>query len=137
MPENSFSEYGPVKLTARVENTGTVHEKAVGTIKIKNMLGMTVATLPLDEHFVIPGAIRRLHNAWPAGGQHLFLIGRYTAELSATYGSNQAINATTTFTVFPWKAALAVLVGLILVFIIFWRGRRRLSRALRILAGRD
>lgn len=137
-PDKNFSEYGPVKLLARVENTGTVHEKAVGTIKIKNMLGFTVETLPLDEHFVIPGAIRRLHNDWPTSGKkHPFMIGRYTAELSATYGSGQKLTASTSFVVFPWKVALAILVGLILIIIIFWRGRKRFGRALRILAGRE
>lgn len=136
-PDTNFSEYGPVKLTARVENTGTVHEKATGTIKIKNMLGFTVATIPLDEHFVIPGAIRRLHNDWPVAGKHPFMIGRYTAELSATYASGQKLAASTTFVVFPWRVALAVLIGLIVVFIVFWRGRKRLGRAMRILAGRE
>lgn len=136
-PENNYSEAGPVKLMARVENTGTVHEKATGTIKIKNMLGFTVATLPLDEHFVIPGAIRRLHNEWPSGKNHPFMIGRYTAELSATYGSGQKLTGSTSFVVFPWKVVLGALVVLVLLIVIFWRGRKRLARAGRILAGRE
>ena len=137
-PDKEFYEFGPVKLTARLENTGNVHEKAIGTIKIKNMLGMTVDTIPLSEHFVIPGAIRRLHNDWPAAGKSKpFMIGRYTAELEATYGSGQKLAASTSFVVFPWKAAAAILSALILLILLFWRGRRRFGRAFRILAGRE
>ena len=135
--DKSFYEYGPIKLLARVENTGTVHEKAVGTIKIKNMLGFTVDTIALDEHFVIPGSIRRLHNDYPTGKKHPFLIGRYTAELDATYGGGQKLTSSASFVVFPWRVATAILIGLILIFLIFWRGRKRIARAARILAGRE
>jgi hypothetical protein len=135
--DRSFYETGPVKLTTRLKNTGTVHEKATGTITIKNLFGWVVAKVPLDEHFVIPGSIRRLHNDWPTGSNQPFLIGRYTATLDAVYGGGQKLTASTTFTVIPWKL-LAVAVLIILVaFTVFWRGRRRLGRAARILAGRD
>lgn len=136
-PDQSFSEFGPVTLLTRVKNTGSVHEKPTGTIVIKNMLGLTVDTFALSEHFIIPGAIRRLKNDWPAGGKHPILIGRYTAELNATYGGGQKLSAATSFTVFPWRVMLALLIALIILFIVFWRGRRRLARAGRILAGRE
>lgn len=136
-PDISFSEFGPVTLRTRVKNTGTVHEKATGEITIKNMLGLKVSTIALDEHFVIPGAIRRLTNVWPSAKQHPFLFGKYTAELNATYGGGQKISATTSFTVLPWRLIIGILIGLLLVFIIFWRGRKRLARAGRILAGRE
>jgi hypothetical protein len=136
-PDKTFSEYGPVSLLARVKNTGSVHEKATGTITIKNMFGFKVDSIPLDEHFVIPAAIRRLTNTWPAKGKGGLLIGKYTAELNATYGDGGKLTATTSFTIVPWRLLLAILVGLILVFLIFWRGRKRLARAARILAGKE
>lgn len=136
-PQKEFSEYGPVTLLARVKNTGTVHEKATGTITIKNLFGLKVSTIALDEHFVIPGAIRRLKNVWPDAKQHPLLFGKYTAELNATYGGGQKISATTSFTIFPWRLVLAVLIGILIIFVIFWRGRKRLARAGRILAGRE
>ncbi|HVQ44585.1 MAG TPA: hypothetical protein VMT30_06490 [Candidatus Saccharimonadia bacterium] len=135
--EKSFYDYGPVKFLTRIKNTGTVHEKATGTITIKNMLGFKVATIPLDEHFVIPGAIRRLHNDWPTGGQHPFLFGRYTATLDAKYGNGQTLTASASFTVVPWKLVALIVVGLLAVIVIFWRGRPRFARAFRILAGRE
>jgi hypothetical protein len=135
-PEKNFYENGPVKLLARVKNTGTVHEKPTGTITIKNMLGLKVASIPLDEHFVIPGSIRRLHNEFPASGKAPFMIGRYTAELTANYAGKK-LAANTSFVVVPWKLIGAILIGLILFFIVFWRGRKRFGRAFRILAGRE
>ena len=132
----SFFEFSPVDLMTRVENTGTVHEKATGSITIKNMFGSTVAVIPLDQHFVIPGAVRRLHNAWTAP-KHQLLIGSYSAHLSATYGSGKTLTADTSFIVLPWKLLLIILVAIILLFLFFWKGRRRLARAGRILAGKE
>jgi hypothetical protein len=135
--DKTFYEYGPVKFTARVKNDGSVHEKPTGTITVKNTLGMKVATIPLDEHFVIPGAVRRLHNQWPASGKHPFLIGRYSAHLEATYASGKTLSADTSFTVIPYKLVLGILIVLLLLLIILIRGRQRFARAARILAGRE
>jgi len=133
----NFYEYGPVEFSTRLKNTGTVHEKATGTITIKNMLGIKVDTIPLDEHFVIPGSIRHLKNAWPNGKKQPLLFGRYTATLNATYAGGQKLSATTTFTVLPWRVLAVIAVIIILLVLILWRGRKRLSRAARILAGRE
>jgi hypothetical protein len=134
-PATWFST-GPVDLLTRVKNTGNVHEKPTGTITVKNLFGFTVSKVPLDAHFVIPGATRRLHNTWPTGKQHGWLLGHYTATLNATYDSGKTLTASTSFTVVPWAAVIALIVILILLFII-WRRRRRFGRAFRILAGRE
>jgi hypothetical protein len=132
-----FFQYGPVDFLTRIRNTGNVHEKPTGTITIKNMLGMKVGSVALDEHFVIPGAIRRLHNVWPAGKQKPFLFGRYTAQLNAKYGGDKTLSASTSFTVIPWKQVIIVLIILLILFLIVWRGRKRFARAFRILAGKE
>lgn len=135
--DKTFYEYGPVKFVTRVKNSGTVHEKPTGTITIKNILGMTVAKVPLDEHFVIPGSIRKLSNEWPTGKNQPFLIGRYTADLSATYAGGKTITASTSFTVIPWRLLTAVAAIILFILVVFWRGRKRLARAARILAGKE
>jgi len=135
-PKNFF-EQGPVDFLTRIKNTGTVHEKPTGTITVKDMFGRPVDVVNLDEHFVIPGAIRRLHNVWPTGKKHPFLFGRYTAELNAKYADGKTLTATTSFTVIPWKPTLGVLLILIILIIVLWRGRRRLRRAIRILSGKE
>jgi hypothetical protein len=133
----SFFEQGPVDFLTRLKNSGNVHEKASGTITVKNVFGVTVAKLPLDEHYVIPGAIRRLHNVWPSGKDKPFMFGPYTAQLDAKYADGKTLTATTHFTVVPWKQVAVILIIIILLILILWRGRKRLSRAGRILAGRE
>jgi len=132
----TFFEYGPVDFLTRVQNNGNVHEKPTGQITIKNMFGATVAVIPLDQHFVIPGAIRRLHNTWTAP-KHSLLIGSYSAHLVATYATGKTLTADTSFLVLPWRLLLIVLVIVVLVFLFFWKGRKRLARAVRILAGKE
>lgn len=136
-PEKGFYEYGPVKLFTRISNQGNVHEKPTGTLTIKNFLGFKVAEVPLDEHFIIPGSTRRLTNTWPDGDKKPWLIGKYTVDLKATYAGDKTITASTSFVVVPWKQLAIGAVILILIFLFFWKGRKRLSRAARILAGRE
>ncbi len=136
-PEKNFYETGPVKLYTRVSNQGNVHEKPTGTITIKNFLGFKVAEIPLDEHFIIPASTRRLTNEWPQGDKQPWLIGKYTAELSANYAGDKTFTGTTSFMVIPWKPLSVAAVILLILFLVFWKGRRRLSRAVRILAGRE
>jgi hypothetical protein len=127
---------GPVDFLARIKNDGNVHEKPTGTITIKNLLGMKVATVPLDEHYVIPGAVRRLHNSWPTSAKKPLLLGPYQATLNATYANGQTLSASTSFTVVPW-AAVIILILILILLLLLWRARKRFGRAFRILAGRE
>jgi hypothetical protein len=129
----SFYEYGPVTFTTRVQNEGNVHELPTGQIVVKNLFGLTTAKLTLDQHYVLPGAIRRLTNTL---NRH-FLFGPYTATLTLHNGTLQTLTATTKFTVIPYKLLTIALVILVLVILFFWKARKRLARALRILAGRE
>lgn len=133
----SFFEKGPVDFLTRIKNTGNVHEKPTGTITIKDMFGRSVDVVKLDEHFVIPGAVRRLHNTWPTGKKQPFLFGHYTAQLDAKYADGKTLTASTGFTVIPWKQTLVVAIILLLILIILVRGRKRFARAFRILAGKE
>jgi hypothetical protein len=108
-----------------------------GKIVIKNLLGFKVGEVKLDEHFVIPGAIRKLHNSWPTGAKKPLLFGRYTAELDATYAGGKHLTAKTSFTVIPWRPTALALIVLLVLLVLLWRARKRLGRALRILAGRE
>ena len=129
----TFFQNGPISFLTRIKDTGNVHEKPEGSITVKNMFGFTVAKLPLDQHFVIPQAIRRWYNTWsPKGIQ----IGSYTATMNATYAS-KSLSATTSFVIFPVKTVAIILIILIVVFFLFWRGRKRFARAFRILAGKE
>lgn len=125
-----FSEYGPVNIISRFENTGSVHLKPRGFILIKNIFGQEVEQLDLPQKNVLPKSIRRIEILW---GERI-MFGRYEATLTAIYGStNQPLSAITTFWVIPWKIATAILVGIIILLSILIKGRKRFRLAFSVL----
>lgn len=136
--KNKIVTHLPVELMARFQNNGTVHVHPAGSVAIKNIIGRKVTVLPFNIQpstgNVLPKSIRRFDLAWyknaiDSGASEWskewenFALGRYTAELTASYGvSNKTVTATTVFWVFPWMVmivgALAItiiLLGLILL----------------------
>jgi len=125
-----FSEYGPVTILSRFENTGSVHMKPRGFIFIKNMFGQEVEKLDLPQRNVLPRSIRRIEVPW---GEKI-MFGRYEATLTAIYGStNQPLSSVTTFWVIPWKIVTAAAIGLIILLSFLIKGRKRIRLALRVL----
>lgn len=125
-----FSEYGPVNIISRFENSGTIHLKPRGFILIKNIFGQEVEQLDLPQKNVLPKSIRRIEILW---GERI-MFGRYEATLTAIYGStNQPLSAITTFWVIPWKIATAILVGIIILLSILIKGRKRFRLAFSVL----
>ncbi|HUD10978.1 MAG TPA: hypothetical protein VMS08_01085 [Candidatus Saccharimonadia bacterium] len=129
----TFYEYGPISFLVRVSNVGNVHERPVGQIVIKNMLGLKTATINVEQQYVLPGAIRRL----TAEFNRHFMFGRYTATLTLKNGTIQTLTATTAFTVIPYKLVIIILIIIILIVLFFTKTRKRFARAFRILAGRE
>lgn len=122
---NPFQEYGPVKINTQIANYSDTHIRPRGSIVVKNLIGQVVDTQPLEEHNIFPEAARDLANM--VGKKLMF--GRYTAELKATYGTqnNLTLYAITSFIVFPWKIAgiVALVVIVAVLFFIFMRRNRK------------
>ena len=131
--DNQYYEYGPINFTTRIRNQGNVHEKPSGTIVIKNMIGLKVATLPLEEKYVIPNSVRKLSNTWKSH----WGIGKYTAQATVNGPNSAKLSATTSFIIFPYKVVLAILLILAFLYFFFARSRKRLKRTLRVLFGRE
>lgn len=126
----AFSEYGPVTILSRFENTGTVHLKPRGFILIKNMFGKEIAKLDVPQRNVLPKSIRRIEVPW---GEKL-MFGRYEATLTAIYGSaNEPLSSVTHFWVVPWKIVSAIVIAGIALLIFLIKGRKRIRLALRVL----
>ncbi len=133
-PEKSFYEYGPASFETRVSNSGSVHFKPEGTITIANMFGQKVATLAIDGHNVLPGAIRKFTTDWKTK----YLFGKYSATVSIKYGDDgRLLTATTTFVALPYKLVGIVLIVVILLLFFFIRRRKRIAKSFKILFGRD
>jgi len=126
----NFSEYGPVNIVTRFENTGTVHLKPRGFIHIKNIFGKEIETLDLPQKNVLPRSIRRVEVPW---GERI-MFGKYEATITAVYGStNEPLSAVTTFWVIPWKIAGAIAIGILILLIILIKGRKRIRLALSVI----
>lgn len=112
----AFQEYGPIKITTEILNNGDLHIKPRGSIVLKNMLGQKVEEKALEEHNIFPARSLVFENVF---GKK-FMMGKYTAQLLATYGknNNQTLTALVTFYVFPWKAATVTLLVLIIIILL-------------------
>lgn len=151
--DHSFQEYGPINFTTQFTNSGNTFLKPKGQIAIKNMLGMTSETLPInqDEASIkraLPNLPRTYSNTWTNmflaedekgninadwGKWQSFRIGIYTATAELTYGYNQTpVTKSVTFIIFPWKLFLILLLTtLILTFLIRKYRKKNEERILR------
>ncbi len=112
-----FVQKGPVNFRVDFENTGTVHFEPKGTIKITNLFGKEVASVPIAGQVVLPGGLRALSAAWPASG---LLLGRYKAEINIKDGEGNILTADTiTFYAFPIWYLAGFILSIIALFFIF------------------
>ena len=127
----SFQEYGPVPFEIKFENMGTVHAKPRGYIMITDWFGNNVTEFEFSQKNVMPGAIRKIDVEWDIK----WLFGKYTASVIGVYGtSNKSITSQViTFWVFPWKLMLGILIILLVIFIFFFKTKKRWQLALKIL----
>jgi len=118
-----FSEYGPIDIGLVFNNEGNVHLKPSGRVVVTNILGQTVAEIPVNEWVVLPESSRRNVVRWDSH----FLFGRYTAKAEIGYKADGSpIIVSTDFWVIPWKILLAVILGVFLVItLVSWLLRRR------------
>lgn len=135
----------PVDFSIRFQNTGTVHLQPTGEIRITNMLGGGVATIPVNPEAdnVLPNSVRRFESSWQRGATdpdafelpsewENFGFGLYTASLVLQYGTAQSTAvATTTFWVIPWQLLVLVVIVVALFLLLlrtYTRARARRKR---------
>jgi hypothetical protein len=125
-----FLENPPIDFILRFENNGSVHVRPRGFVSITNMFGRKEVDIPFPQKNVLPNSVRKLDVKWDPP----LALGKYTATLVANYGTeNTPLSMVVSFWIFPWKLALVILVGLIILITIIIRSRHRLRLALRVL----
>lgn len=122
---HKFYETMDVTLSTTLENTGNVHLKPRGTLVFKNMLGQELSTMEFNPagQAIIRDTVASYITEWCSDclltKNGSLAVGPITAELIINYKSESPgyspITAETTFWVFPWKFALAVLGGIIVI----------------------
>ena len=118
----SVFQSAPVKFTQRIRNTGNIHEQPSGQVAITDMFGKKVAAVNvnLPPRNILPASIRKFEQPLDKsviGDKRLF--GKYTAELTLTYGANkQTVTETVTFWVIPYVAIGIIIAVLIVGFFV-------------------
>ena len=118
--QNSFFESSPINFAVRIQNTGNVHVKPIGSIGITDIFGNSVGTIAVNDSksAVLPNSIRRFDNSYDSK----WMFGLYTANLTLGYGTTgQAITGTITFWVIPYKLILGVLLVFVTIIYILSR----------------
>lgn len=112
----------PANFSLTFQNTGNVHVKPTGEIKIRNMFGAVITSLKVNDGGgnVLPDSTRKFEASW---GFNWKQIGKYTATAIATFGSpEQQVTSVRIFYVIPiW---LLTALGLVILLII-WRVIRK------------
>lgn len=130
--KGSVFQSGPLNFVVRLKNNGNVHQQPVGRIIIKDMFGRDTASLNVNvpPRNILPQSIRKFESPLDStviGDKRLF--GRYSAELTVTYGQNeQKISSKQNFWVVPYKLVGIIVAALIIGFILIRLGIRRYNR---------
>jgi hypothetical protein len=129
----SLFEAAPIKFVTRLTNSGNIHEEPSGVVTISDMFNNTVATLPVNQppHDILPGSIRRFEDTTLDSSNigNKILFGLYHAKLDVTYGADKKTASTEIrFWVIPYKAILAIVIGLVALFFGFRFFIRRYNR---------
>lgn len=115
-------EYGPVDITAEIENQGDIHLKPTGQIEITDLLNRPIMMENLDEVNIFPFA-SRIHQ-WQLPNK--YYLGRFKVKLEASAGTSALpITGVIYFWVLPYKEISVVLAAIILVIILLGLKRRR------------
>ena len=102
----------PAQFTMQYRNAGTVHIVPTGKIDVRNLLGITVDTIPVQDWYVLRNSVRRREIVW----QPRFALGYYSATLHLdAVGTIPASEKTVWFWVIP---ALPVLLCLLAIFVV-------------------
>ena len=114
-----FSEFGPITLSTKIENSGDNHINPKGQIVIKNIFGQKIYTTALDSRVnIFPGVERVYQNVFAKK----WLFGPYKAVLAGYFGQNDSLplSAVASFWVIPYKIIL-IIIALIVIGIILYK----------------
>ncbi len=122
----------PVHFNIKIANIGNIHIKPLGDVTIKNWRGRELTALDINSRGgnILPSSIRRFDQTWsPVKSVSWKLIGRFTADLQATYGTSASpLTGQVTFWIIPWWLIILVVATILFFIIRYLRKRRRTKR---------
>lgn len=128
-----------VTFTATLENTGNVIVRPRGPIDVVNMFGQKVATVIMNDgnEAIFPSSSRSFTATWTGSG---FMIGRYDAVMSLSYGDqvHKTVTATASFWIVPIVPIVAVLGSIVFFIVLFiWSIRAYVRRRVNEMNARN
>lgn len=127
----NFFTSGNVAVMTRLKNTGDIHVKPFGKVKIKNTFGKVIHEYEFNDvdpkANILPDSTRKFGDDLP----NKKWFGRYTIEANLGYsqGSGDLITAKATFWYIPTLALWGILIGLLLIVgAVYWYIRRHKAR---------
>lgn len=125
-----FVQGGPVNFTMKFENTGTVHFEPKGTIKITNMFGKEVGSVPIEGQVVLPTGAKNLSFAWIVKG---LLLGKYKATAEVVDGQGRQLTSqTVSFYAVPVWYALSFIGAFLLIFLVLKFIKKRIKFSVQL-----
>lgn len=103
---------GPVDLSMRVQNTGTVHYDSLATADFKSLIGTSQANL--GTHTLLPNNIRFYEGQW----NKKYPFGYYKISASALDGDKQPVTTTATMWAIPLIIVIPALLAIIIIILI-------------------
>ncbi len=128
----------PVDFNLRIENTGNVHVKPMGTILLKNMFGSVAGQVAVNETGgnVLPDQIRKFTPSWVKNPNAVgassfwgkyreqrenYAFGKYNADLTLAYGTaGKVLTGDASFWVIPWNIIIVNLIILVILVVILY-----------------
>jgi len=104
---------GPIDLTLKVENTGTVHYDSPASIKIKPLWGPEI-TLDMGTHTLIPKSPRLYKESW----SNKYPFGYYKLTAKALDGNGGDVTSEAVLWAIPLIIVLPILVAIIIIILI-------------------
>ncbi len=126
-----FSEMGPVDYSLGIRNNSSYHIRPNATITIKNWFGAKTGEIALDQKNIFPDSTRGYTGQW----NKKWGFGRYTAEITGTYGFKSANTlpiAIAKFWIIPVRLILAIILVIALVAAIIFSTRKKYSKMLEV-----
>lgn len=121
-----FVTGGPIEMELSFENTGTVYFEPKGEIKVTNMFGNQVGSVPIEGYAVLPTGLRTMNFNWAVSGP---MIGRYVATATVLDPEGKVVSEKSS--VF-WALPVWYVVGFLALAAFLFFGLRFVKRKLRI-----
>lgn len=115
--KNRLYEYTIAPFTVKFKNTGQTQLKPSGKIIIKNTFGQEIGQIPVNQAGLatFAGQSQWYESLWQKDS--LLGLGKYSADLVLSYGTEEVLGGKIYFWIFPWRLTLIVIIYFLMVYI--------------------